>query len=205
MTRMLTLELQTHRSLRLCSFFFCSLSFSLSFRLGSFYLSIFWVTAFFCLHHSAEPTSWFLYFGNCIIQFWNFLLALLYIFAELPPASFFKPRHSSGKEESSSYLPNLLLTPPWWGCWDAWLYLGGRRYLIYPWSLLAWVVMWPQVFFPVVLWLSDKESTCHAGDTGDTRLIPGSGRSPWKRACQLTPVFGPGKFHGQRSLVGYSP
>ena len=25
----------------------------------------------------------------------------------------------------------------------------------------------------------------------------------WK--CQPTPVFLPGKFHGQRSLVGYSP
>ena len=29
--------------------------------------------------------------------------------------------------------------------------------------------------------------------------------SPWKREWQLTPVFLPGEFHGQRSLVGYSP
>ena len=28
---------------------------------------------------------------------------------------------------------------------------------------------------------------------------------PWKRAWQPTPVFLPGKFHGQRSLAGYSP
>ena len=28
------------------------------------------------------------------------------------------------------------------------------------------------------LWLSSKESACNAGDTGDTGLIPGSGRSP---------------------------
>ena len=28
------------------------------------------------------------------------------------------------------------------------------------------------------MWLSSKESTCNAGDTGDSRLIPGSGRSP---------------------------
>ncbi|CAI9153447.1 unnamed protein product [Rangifer tarandus platyrhynchus] len=28
---------------------------------------------------------------------------------------------------------------------------------------------------------------------------------PWKRKWQPTPVFLPGKFHGQRSLVGYSP
>ena len=28
---------------------------------------------------------------------------------------------------------------------------------------------------------------------------------PWKRKWQPTPVFFPGEFHGQRSLVGYSP
>ena len=28
---------------------------------------------------------------------------------------------------------------------------------------------------------------------------------PWRRTWQLTPVFLPGKSHGQRSLVGYSP
>ena len=35
--------------------------------------------------------------------------------------------------------------------------------------------------------------------------IPGSGRSPVRRAHQPTPVFLPGEFHGQRSLAGYSP
>ena len=34
-------------------------------------------------------------------------------------------------------------------------------------------------------------------------LIPGSGRFPWNRKWQPIPVFLPGKFHGQRSLVGY--
>ena len=47
-----------------------------------------------------------------------------------------------------------------------------------------------------------KESTCNAGDLG---LIPGSGNIPWRREWQPTPVFLPGEFHGQRSLVGYSP
>ena len=28
---------------------------------------------------------------------------------------------------------------------------------------------------------------------------------PWRRKWQTTPVFLPGKFHGQRSLIGYSP
>ena len=38
---------------------------------------------------------------------------------------------------------------------------------------------------------------------GNSRLIPGSGRCPGGR--NGTPVFLPGKSHGQRSLVGYSP
>ena len=28
---------------------------------------------------------------------------------------------------------------------------------------------------------------------------------PWSRKWQPSPVFFPGKFHGQRTLVGYSP
>ena len=35
--------------------------------------------------------------------------------------------------------------------------------------------------------------------------FPGLGRSPCRRKWQPTPVFLPGKSHGQRSLVGYSP
>ena len=31
------------------------------------------------------------------------------------------------------------------------------------------------------------------------------GNIPWKRKWQFTPVFLPGKSHGQRSVVGYSP
>ena len=45
-----------------------------------------------------------------------------------------------------------------------------------------------------------KESAFNAGDMG---LIPWLGRSPWRREWQLTTVFLPRDFHGQRSLVGY--
>ena len=31
------------------------------------------------------------------------------------------------------------------------------------------------------------------------------GKIPWRRKWQSTPVLLPGKSHGQRSLVGYSP
>ena len=45
-----------------------------------------------------------------------------------------------------------------------------------------------------------KESAFNAGDMG---LISWLGRSPWRREWQLTTVFLPVDFHGQRSLVGY--
>ena len=54
------------------------------------------------------------------------------------------------------------------------------------------------------LWLSGKESTCNAEDTGYSGSIPGSGRSPCRRAWQPTPVFLPGESYGQRSLAGFS-
>ena len=47
-----------------------------------------------------------------------------------------------------------------------------------------------------------KESACNVGDAV---LIPGSGRSPWRREWLPTPVFLPRKSHGQRILMGYSP
>ena len=34
---------------------------------------------------------------------------------------------------------------------------------------------------------------------------PWVGKIPWKREQLPTPVFWPRKFHGQRSLAGYSP
>jgi len=46
------------------------------------------------------------------------------------------------------------------------------------------------------------DSACNAGDLG---LIPGSGKTPWRRKWQAAPVFLPGKSHGRRSLAGYSP
>ena len=43
-------------------------------------------------------------------------------------------------------------------------------------------------------WLSGKESACQPEDMG---LIPGLGRSPGEENGQPTPVFFPGKYHGQ--------
>ena len=39
----------------------------------------------------------------------------------------------------------------------------------------------------------------------ETCILSLSRKIPWRRKCQPTSVFLPGEFHGQRSLVGYSP
>ena len=40
---------------------------------------------------------------------------------------------------------------------------------------------------------ADKESVCNAGDTEDTGLIPGSGRSPEEEMAAYASVFLPGE------------
>ena len=47
-----------------------------------------------------------------------------------------------------------------------------------------------------------KDLPANAGDTG---LISESGKIPWRRKWQTTPVFLPGKSHRQRKLSGYNP
>ena len=44
-----------------------------------------------------------------------------------------------------------------------------------------------------------KDSACIA----DLGFHPWVGRIPWRKKWQTIPVFSPGKYHGQRSLVGY--
>ena len=67
-------------------------------------------------------------------------------------------------------------------------------------SLVVWNV--PQTLGLVPDGSAGKESACSVGDTG---FDPWVRKIPWRRKWQLTLVFLPGKSHGQRSLVGYSP
>ena len=56
------------------------------------------------------------------------------------------------------------------------------------------------LIFRLPRWLSGKESTCRCRRH---RFDPWVRKIPRRR--KLTPIFLPGKFHGQRSLVTYSP
>ena len=52
---------------------------------------------------------------------------------------------------------------------------------------------------------NDKESACQCREFRRCRFDPWVGKILWRKKWQPTPVFMPGKFHGQRSLAGYSP
>ena len=60
------------------------------------------------------------------------------------------------------------------------------------------------IWYPEVVQVV-KNPPAYAGDARDKGSIPWSGRSPGEGNGLSTPVFLPGKSHGQRSLVGYSP
>ena len=53
--------------------------------------------------------------------------------------------------------------------------------------------------------LVEKNPPASSGEKRAMSWIPGSRRFPWMRAWQPTPVFLPGKFHGQKSLADHGP
>ena len=67
-------------------------------------------------------------------------------------------------------------------------------------SLASLARIWNQVL-GLPWWFRGKESACQRRRPG---FDPWVGTIPWRRKWQPTPVFLPGKSHGQRSLSGYS-
>ena len=54
-------------------------------------------------------------------------------------------------------------------------------------------------------WLSGQEFACQCRRGRRLGFDPWVRKIPWRRKWQPSPVFWPGKSHGQRSLVDYSP
>ena len=63
--------------------------------------------------------------------------------------------------------------------------------------IIAFIDVWLCWAFVPVCWLFPGFGRC--------RFNPWVGKIPWRREWQPAPVFLPGKFHGQKNLVGYSP
>ena len=89
---------------------------------------------------------------------------------------------------------------PIWGCWyfsqQSWLQLvvHSAQHLTLLYILIS------KMGLPS--WLNGKEPPCQCRRHG---FDPWVGKIPWRRKWHPSSVSSPGKFHGQRSLVGYSP
>ena len=53
-------------------------------------------------------------------------------------------------------------------------------------------------FYTILVAQMIKKSTCNRGDLGFNAWV---GKIPWRRDWQPAPVFFPGEFHGQKSLI----
>ena len=78
-------------------------------------------------------------------------------------------------------------------------------------SILAWRILWTEkpggvqsLGFQKTGGASGKESACQCKRSNGHRFNPWVGKIPWRRKWEPTPVFLPGKSHGQRSLLGYT-
>ena len=76
--------------------------------------------------------------------------------------------------------------------------LGSKSFSVIPFCLFILFLGFSG--FPVV-----SDGTASARQCGRPGLDPWFRKTPWRRKWQPILVLLPGKFHGQRSLVGYSP
>ena len=66
------------------------------------------------------------------------------------------------------------------------------------WHLMPYISAWGDPNFTIIYCTIRLQCRRH-------RFYPWAWKIPWRRKWQPTPVFLPGKSHGQRSQVGYSP
>ena len=65
--------------------------------------------------------------------------------------------------------------------------------------------MYIYVYELLVVALGVMNPPANAGEVKRCGFSPWFEKIPWRRAQQPTPVFLPGKSHGQRSVAGCSP
>ena len=102
----------------------------------------------------------------------------------------------------------MLISLPLWVLVMVLVFLYISTYILYM-SLWIWPLVLSTLVFRTCLivgglppWLSNKEC---ASECRRCRFNPRVWKISWRRAWQPTPVFLHGEFHGQKSLVGYSP
>ena len=112
--------------------------------------------------------------------------------------------HGVSPRSRSSATQLLLQGSKFCSCYNTRLYTRSLNLMFF--SNLYWYVP-NKPLLPSSLglprWLSGKESACQCRRCGSIHAW--FRKIPWKRRWQPTPVFLPGKSHGQKSLGAYSP
>ena len=76
--------------------------------------------------------------------------------------------------------------------------------ILWEWEINFYCI-WVIVYFDILVLLGLLQWSRNCLQCRRCRFDPWVKKIPCRRACQPTPVFLPGEFHGQRSLMGYSP
>ena len=140
----------------------------------------------------------------------NFLPGV-HVYSNLPPYLFFHLTNSR-RQSGASLMAQQVKNPPakqetqetwvWSLGWEETLEEGMATHS----SILAWRIPWTEKLgglqsIGLQRVRQDWRDSIHTHRTDILR----SKVILWKRKWQPTPVILPGKYHGQRSLVGYSP
>jgi len=94
----------------------------------------------------------------------------------------------------SGFSFNMALTTP---------QISGFCFLFH-WVSCQFYFYWFKENMELSRWCSCKDLTCQCRRHRRCRFDPCTRKIIWRRKWQLTPVFLPGKFHGQRILASYS-
>ena len=90
-------------------------------------------------------------------------------------------------------------------CCEWWVRLCLPSAQHFAWSFLSRPSIWVTLVLSMLpRWHGGKEFTCQCQRHRRCRFNSWVRKIPWSRKWQPTPVFLPGKFHGQWSLAGYS-
>ena len=109
-------------------------------------------------------------------------------------------------------LVSILFLPVHWGSFSFCLKRGFHEAFFHEALLVIYPLFFSQNIFilhsgfkGLSKWLSGKESACQCRRCRRLGFNPCVRKISWSSKWQPTPVFLPGTFQGQRSLVGYSP
>ena len=117
-------------------------------------------------------------------------------------------RRKRGCQRTNGWMASLTQWTWVWASYGSWGWTGKPGVLQSMGSQRVghdWATEHHQQMFGLPRWHSDKESACQCRRHKKCRFDPLVGKIPWSGKWQPTSVLLSGKFHGQKSMAGYSP